>query len=184
MPQFHLSFSSHVPAASSLLVLPARHWEALEQEVVAQLHSADYWKPAGLDKPAGAAEVRSLIQFAARSPVGSLKVALLPWAERMNQESANALLKLLEEPPVYLSLLLLGEQPSILPTIRSRVRLLPPAPEFATIQEQVVWSDIVATHSLEDKKNREWLRSLLYMHSLTHQSLSSEQFVKPFRPNS
>jgi DNA polymerase-3 subunit delta' len=66
-------------------------------------------------------QVRSLIQNIQRSPgEGRRKVYIFPKSAFMN-EAANALLKVLEEPPEYAHLLLLAENPSdLLPTIRSR----------------------------------------------------------------
>lgn len=66
-------------------------------------------------------QVRSLIQNIQRSPAeGKRKVYIFPRSVFMN-EAANALLKVLEEPPEYAHLLLLAENPSdLLPTIRSR----------------------------------------------------------------
>ena len=56
-------------------------------------------------------------------------------AEAMNVQSANALLKTLEEPPRGARLLLTAERPDrLLPTVRSRcqvLRLPAPAPEVA-----------------------------------------------------
>lgn len=50
------------------------------------------------------------------------KVGIVHEADRMNQESANAFLKTLEEPPPHTVLLLLTTRPyALLPTIRSRV---------------------------------------------------------------
>ena len=66
-------------------------------------------------------QVRSLIQNIQRSPgEGRRKVYIIPKSAFMS-EAANALLKVLEEPPEYAHLLLLAENPSdLLPTIRSR----------------------------------------------------------------
>lgn len=66
-------------------------------------------------------QVRSLIHNIQRSPVeGRRKIYIFPKSAFMN-EAANALLKVLEEPPEYAHLLLLAENPSdLLPTIRSR----------------------------------------------------------------
>ena len=65
------------------------------------------------------------------------RVFVLERADTMNDEAANALLKTLEEPPSYVVLLLLTDNPSqVLPTISSRcqpVRFDPlPAAELAT----------------------------------------------------
>lgn len=66
-------------------------------------------------------QVRSLIHNVQRSPSeGTRKIYIFPKSAFMN-EAANALLKVLEEPPEYVHLLLLAENPSdLLPTVRSR----------------------------------------------------------------
>lgn len=71
-------------------------------------------------------EVRSLKSFFALSnPDGGRRVVIVDAADEMNGASANALLKLLEEPPADCVLLLVTHQPSkLLPTIRSRCREL------------------------------------------------------------
>lgn len=60
---------------------------------------------------------------------GGWRVVLVDGAEDMNINAANALLKLLEEPPARAILLLVSAAPGrLLPTIRSRCRVLPMAP--------------------------------------------------------
>lgn len=57
---------------------------------------------------------------------GGWRVVLVDGAEDMNPNAANALLKLLEEPPARAILLLVSAAPGrLLPTIRSRCRVLP-----------------------------------------------------------
>ena len=67
-------------------------------------------------------EVRLLIdRFATHPHIAARKVAVLVPAERMNVNSANALLKLLEEPPSNAVLMLVTHAPQALPaTILSR----------------------------------------------------------------
>ncbi|MBQ3216130.1 MAG: DNA polymerase III subunit [Oscillospiraceae bacterium] len=63
---------------------------------------------------------------------GDKKIYLFPRAQDMGLPGQNALLKILEEPPVYGVFLLLTDNPeSLLPTIRSRCRalMLQPLPE-------------------------------------------------------
>ena len=84
----------------------------------------------------GIAQVREVIRQGQFSPVEApRKVCLLPVSEALTLEAANALLKVLEEPPRGLLFLLLAEhQSDILPTILSRsriVRLAPSAKEKA-----------------------------------------------------
>ncbi|HPD93675.1 MAG: DNA polymerase III subunit delta' [Rhodobacter sp.] len=75
-------------------------------------------------------EVRKLRDFFGLSSAeGGRRVVLVDAADEMNANAANALLKLLEEPPAGASLLLVAHQPSrLLPTIRSRCRELRLAP--------------------------------------------------------
>ena len=93
--------------------------------------------------PSGAHEMlrrdvqESVVAAAAHTPFESgHRVFVLERADTMNDEAANALLKTLEEPPPYVVLLLLTDNPSqVLPTISSRcqpVRFDPlPATELA-----------------------------------------------------
>jgi DNA polymerase-3 subunit delta' len=63
---------------------------------------------------------------------GGWRVVVLDGADTMNRAGQNAVLKILEEPPKGALLLLVTERPSaLLPTIRSRCRLLtlPPLPD-------------------------------------------------------
>ena len=64
---------------------------------------------------------------------GGRRVVIVDTADDMNVSAANALLKMLEEPPARSTLLLVSHQPSrLLPTIRSRCRTLRLAPLSAT----------------------------------------------------
>ena len=71
-------------------------------------------------------EIRRLQSFFHLSAAeGGRRVAIIDAADEMNQASANALLKLLEEPPHDATILLVAHQPArLLPTIRSRCREL------------------------------------------------------------
>ena len=56
---------------------------------------------------------------------GGRRVVIIDDADVMNVNAANALLKILEEPPLRTTILLISHQPSgLLPTIRSRCRTL------------------------------------------------------------
>lgn len=70
--------------------------------------------------------VRDLITFLSRTPaLGGWRVAIIDTADDLNRNAANALLKVLEEPPSRTLLLLLSSAPGRLPaTIRSRCRRL------------------------------------------------------------
>jgi DNA polymerase III subunit delta' len=123
------------PDASSPEKLRDRLEEARGAEL--QLRRADpLHVPAYEKAPAYfLATIQTLQQLASVRPsMGSRKVIVVGDAELMvpqeaSQEAANAFLKLLEEPPRHLTLILTATQPgALLPTIRSRVlpyRLLP-----------------------------------------------------------
>jgi len=75
-------------------------------------------------------EVRGLRPFFGLSAAdGGWRVAVVDAADEMNPAAANALLKMLEEPPERAMLLLVAQAPGrLLPTIRSRCRTLDLAP--------------------------------------------------------
>jgi DNA polymerase-3 subunit delta' len=71
-------------------------------------------------------EIRKLAGFfGMTSGAGGWRVAIVDTADEMNDNAANALLKMLEEPPGRAMLLLLSNTPGrLLPTIRSRCQRL------------------------------------------------------------
>jgi DNA polymerase-3 subunit delta' len=71
-------------------------------------------------------DVRDLAGFMGMTPSeGGWRVVIVDEAETMNRNAANALLKVLEEPPGRAMLLLVSHNPArLLPTIRSRCRRL------------------------------------------------------------
>jgi DNA polymerase-3 subunit delta' len=71
-------------------------------------------------------DVRKLGHFLSMSAAeGGRRVVILDAADEMNTQAANALLKMLEEPPKLTTFLLIAHQPQgLLPTIRSRCREL------------------------------------------------------------
>jgi len=91
-------------------------------------------RPARLRTQIVVEDVRALKRFFGLSASGGgWRAAIVDPADEMNAAAANALLKLLEEPPRRTVLLLVAHQPArLLPTIRSRCRVLalrPLAPE-------------------------------------------------------
>jgi DNA polymerase-3 subunit delta' len=71
-------------------------------------------------------DVRGLGDFMHMTPaMGDWRVAIVDSADEMNRNSANAVLKILEEPPPNAVLLIVAHAPGrLLPTIRSRCRRL------------------------------------------------------------
>ncbi|MDQ0392950.1 DNA polymerase III subunit delta' [Labrys monachus] len=83
-------------------------------------------------------DVRDVVRFlGSTAGAGGWRIAIIDSAEDLAREGANALLKVLEEPPLRTLFLIVSHQPArLLPTIRSRCRLLP----LATLSG----SDVVA----------------------------------------
>jgi DNA polymerase-3 subunit delta' len=71
-------------------------------------------------------EVRAVGSFLSKTPAeGGWRVVVIDSADEMNENAANAVLKVLEEPPKRALLLLVSHNPGrLLPTIRSRCRRL------------------------------------------------------------
>jgi DNA polymerase III subunit delta' len=71
-------------------------------------------------------DVRGLGEFMHMTPaLGEWRVAIIDAADEMNRNAANAVLKILEEPPPKAVLLIVAHAPGrLLPTIRSRCRRL------------------------------------------------------------
>lgn len=71
-------------------------------------------------------DVRKLQNFFAKTSLeGGWRIAIIDSADEMNRNAANAVLKLLEEPPKNVLLILLAHAPGkLLPTITSRCRQL------------------------------------------------------------
>ncbi len=75
-------------------------------------------------------DVRKTVQFfGSTAGEGGWRVCIVDCADDLNKEGANALLKILEEPPARCLLLVVSHSPArLLPTIRSRCRRLPLRP--------------------------------------------------------
>jgi DNA polymerase-3 subunit delta' len=85
------------------------------------------------------------------------RVAIIDDAHRMNAESANALLKTLEEPPSYASLFLLAPQAeSLLPTIQSRCQ----AVRFAPLTDDNLADLLLEQNVLADRIEAESVAAL------------------------
>jgi DNA polymerase-3 subunit delta' len=85
-------------------------------------------------------DTREIGAFLRLTPAeGGWRVVVVDGADEMNRNAANALLKILEEPPRRALLLLVAHSPGrLLPTIRSRCRRFPLAPMPAAIVGQLL----------------------------------------------
>jgi DNA polymerase III subunit delta' len=97
-------------------------------------------------------QVREAIRSASRKPVaGPRRVIVVEGADRMNPNSQNAFLKMLEEPPASTTIILLAPSPeALLDTVRSRCREVtfrqpPPADVAALLERQGVAPELART---------------------------------------
>jgi len=82
--------------------------------------------PEGAGEQIGVDAVRAVAEFTVRTPqIAPRKVAVITSADALNASSVNALLKTLEEPPANSYLILVTDSlRDLLPTLRSRCRLI------------------------------------------------------------
>ncbi len=87
-------------------------------------------------------EVRDIGHFLSLTPAeGGWRVVIIDAADEMNRNAANAVLKVLEEPPKRALMLLVSHSPArLLPTIRSRCRRISlqplPEPQLLTLLDR------------------------------------------------
>ena len=103
---------------------------------------------------------RTVTFFGSTAGEGGWRVAIVDAVDELNREGANALLKILEEPPRRAVLLLVSHSAArVLPTIRSRCRLLTLRPlqasevaraAAAAIEEGAETADIEAAAAVAD----------------------------------
>ena len=125
-----------------------------------------------------------------KSSQGGYKVAVVWLAERMNQECANKLLKLLEEPPAQTLFIMVCQEPELLlETIKSRTQRIDLAPitvddmQQALIQKRNImpedarrvarlangsWTNALAELSV-DNENKQFLDMFIMLMRLAYQ---------------
>jgi DNA polymerase-3 subunit delta' len=102
------------------------------------LRIAQFWPRDGVkDHPADRAMLRDL-HFAPVS--GKRRVFIIEAAESMNEDTANSLLKVLEEPPPYATFILTAvSTQAVLPTILSRSQVL----RFRPVAENAICDELI-----------------------------------------
>lgn len=96
--------------------------------------------------------IRGLLrEIGLRSYEGNIKIFIVTYVEEMNQESANALLKILEEPPPQtLYFLTTSQFQALLPTIISRCQLV----KLQKIRPDQIENCLLKTHNIESADAR------------------------------
>ncbi len=93
-------------------------------------------------------QIRALLQWAGMKSFENYpRIALIEKADQLREEAANALLKLLEEPPPNFILILTAQaQEDLMPTLRSRCQ----AVEFEPLQAETIENFLRSLGSLEE----------------------------------
>lgn len=104
----------------------------------------------------GAGESDSLIRkLSLKSSQGGYKVSIIWLPERMNQECANKILKLLEEPPHQTVFLMVSEEPgALLETIRSRTQRI----DIPRLPAETIAEALVTRRGIEPDEARRFSR--------------------------
>lgn len=121
-------------------------------------------------------QMREMKQTAYLKPmVGRKRVFIIDQAEKMNEEAANSVLKILEEPPSFTHLILITHNPYlILPTIKSRCQEL----GFSQISKHDI-QKVLVERGQEEKKAR--IISLLVRGNLKQAINLDWEDVQPLR---
>ena len=174
--------------ASSWFVIDRSQWARCIEQSVKQYHPADRWLQTDMDTPPKMSDIRSLHYFAGQTPVGTGKIAILPYADRLRREVANSLLKLLEEPPLYLKLVLISESEHMLVTVRSRIRRETWNPgsvdsEKTNDSDYHLWKSLIMQYSPAIPEERQRLNDLLYITPLLHETVRHGLILEAFSQN-
>lgn len=110
------------------------------------------WSPDKKKKNTTIEQMREMREQAVFKPVrGKWRVNIVEQGDTLNDESANCILKLLEEPPEYLvNIILYRNAASILPTIRSRCQLV----RFTQVGSAELVDRLLDDHGANDEEAR------------------------------
>lgn len=121
-----------------------------------------------------------------KSSYGGYKISIIWLPERMNQTSANKLLKLLEEPPSHTLFIMISEEPSqLLETIRSRTQRI----DVKRINDADIEAALVARRGIEQNvarrvariANGSWTKALGILSSDNENKVFFELFTMLMR---
>lgn len=118
------------------------------------------------------AQVRGMIDFLSLSPnLSKYKVVVIPELTLLNQSSANALLKIVEEPPLYVRFIFFTSNISlVLPTLKSRCLIY----SLQSVKQELVAS-YVAERDISSQYKLFWLNYYdnlpLFMPEITDEQL-------------
>jgi hypothetical protein len=172
--------------ASGHIASPLQVWGDISAALAATYHKADFMSL--IEAIPTIAEVRKVQHFASQTPAAGRKVVVLGFADQFRAETSNSLLKLLEEPPEYLSILLLSESGRLLPTVRSRVREV----VSGLIEGEVLpsekthfqrWQELLSSYRVEGVKDCRDAKRLLYLQPLNHATVNQDEVLEAYQSN-
>ncbi len=171
--------------ASGHATLPQENWQSFTSDLAATYHAADFMSLIA-DIPT-MAEVKKVHTFTSQTPVAGKKLVILGFADQFRAEVSNSLLKLLEEPPDQLSVLLLSESGRLLPTVRSRVREVRAAEGPSTEAKPGErtffrrWQELLTSYTVESKADRRAVKRLLYLQPLNHNTVNQDEVLEAYQ---
>jgi DNA polymerase-3 subunit gamma/tau len=93
----------------------------------------------GMSETIPIAQIRRAAWWSRLAPIGRGKLLIIENSDRMQEEARNSLLKILEEPPARLTLVLTTARPgSLLPTMLSRLRPYRFSARDALVEKEVI----------------------------------------------
>jgi DNA polymerase III gamma/tau subunit len=108
--------------------------------ILSKAHPDCLYIQAGKEENLGVEEIRDIPSFAQRTATG-WKVIILDSIDDLTPNAANALLKVLEEPPTNTLFLIISHMPGkLLPTIKSRCHGVPFYPLSAKEMESIIYT--------------------------------------------
>jgi DNA polymerase III delta prime subunit len=162
-------------AASNVIVTPASAWPLIWESYASTVHASDRIAPEEWAKPMALKEIRNLQYTTGQQAVGKGRMIAIPCADQLSRETANALLKLLEEPPAGITFILFAETDRLLTTIRSRVRSIAIPSDAISSQRLIQYY-----HHLNALLEPEKTRRFLYYAPLFHGTLQSDIVLDAF----
>jgi hypothetical protein len=163
-------------APSTFVVTPSSNWQAVWESYTQEVHPSDTWAPEEWNKPLALKEVRGLHHFASQQAVGKGRVIAVPLADQLTRETGNALLKLLEEPPAGVSVILFGETDRMLATVRSRVQVMHPLSDAVSSERLIRFYQ-----ELDPVRNPTLVRRFLYYAPLLHNTIQTDAVLDAFQ---
>lgn len=144
------------------------------------LSAGNWMSHLGIDNKQGIINVhqgKEILQNLTLKPYESEYKLMLIWLpERMNNATANKLLKILEEPPEKTVFLLVSQNPEqLLATIQSRVQMV----HLKPIEQDVLANTLVAKHGI-DKEQAETISKISQGNYLEAQRLLGDNEVRAF----